>query len=62
MVVFWVCNPREAKITNSEVTIGVDQDVGGLEVAMQNVSRVNVFEASQDLVGEIASVIVTQLL
>jgi len=43
-----------------EVAGGVDEQVGGLEVTVQHVGRVNVLEASQDLVEEIADVVVAQ--
>lgn len=45
-----------------EVTGGVDEQVGGLEVTVQHVGRVDVLESSQDLVEEIADVVVAQLL
>ena len=43
-----------------EVAGGVDEQVGGLEVTVQHVGRVDVLEASQDLVEEIADVVVAQ--
>lgn len=45
-----------------EVASGVDEQVGGLEVPVQHVGRVDVLEPSQDLVEEIADVVVAQLL
>lgn len=45
-----------------EVTGGVDEQVGGLQVAVQHVGRVDVLQASQDLVEEVADVVVAQLL
>lgn len=43
-----------------EVTGGVDEQVGGFEVTVQHVGRVDVLEASQDLVQEVADVVVAQ--
>ena len=45
-----------------EVTGGVDEQVGGLQVAVQHVGRVDVLQAAQDLVEEVADVVVAQLL
>lgn len=43
---------------NLEVAGGVDEQVGGLEIPVQHVGGVNVLEASQDLVEEVADVVV----
>lgn len=45
-----------------EITGGVEQEVGGLQVAVQDVGRVDVLEASKDLVEEVADVVVAQVL
>ena len=45
-----------------EVTGGVDEQVGGLEVTVQHVGGVDVLEPSQDLVQEVADVVVAQVL
>ena len=45
-----------------QVAGGVEQKVAGLEVAMQYVGRVYVLESAQDLVEEVADVVVAQLL
>ena len=50
------------KVTHLEITRGVEQQVAGLEVAVQHVGRVDVLEAAQDLVEEVAHVVVAQLL
>jgi len=41
----------EAKVANFEVAVGVDEDVGGLEVTVQHIRGVNVLQASQYLKG-----------
>lgn len=43
-----------------EVAGGVDEKVGGFQVAVQHVGRVNVLEASQDLVEEVAHMVIAQ--
>lgn len=49
---------RIAKLTYLQIAGRVQQQVAGLQVAMQHVGRVNVFQAPQDLVQEVANVIV----
>ena len=45
-----------------QVTGGVDEQVGGLQVTVQHVGRVDVLQSTQDLVEEVANVVVAQLL
>lgn len=45
-----------------EIAGGVEQEVRGLEVTVQHVGRVDVLETSQDLVEEVADVVVAQVL
>ena len=45
-----------------EITGGVEQKVGGLQVTVQDVGRVDVLQPSQDLVEEVADVVVAQVL
>ena len=42
----------QTKITDLELAIGIDEQIAGLQVAMQHVRRVDVLEAAQDLVDE----------
>jgi hypothetical protein len=44
--------PGETKIANLELAVGIDEQVAGLEIAVQDVGRVDVFETAQDLVDE----------
>lgn len=48
--------------TNLEIAGGVEEEVGGLQVAVQHVGRVDVLEPSEDLVEEVADVVVAQVL
>lgn len=51
---------REERRTHLQITRLVQQQIARLQVAMQHIGRVNVLEAAQDLVQEIADVIVAQ--
>lgn len=42
----------EAKVANLELAVGVDEQVAGFQVSVQNIGRVNVLEAAEDLVDE----------
>ena len=42
----------QSKIADLELAVGVDQQVAGLEVAVQHIGRVDVLQAAQDLVDE----------
>lgn len=53
----WACT-----CVDLEVTGGVDEQVGGFQVPVQHISRVDVLQASQDLVEKVADVVVAQLL
>lgn len=57
---WWLCVCVFRSRADLEVAGGVDEQVGGLEVTVQHVGRVNVLETSQDLVEEIADVVVAQ--
>ena len=57
---FRVCHPGQTKITNLEITGGVQQQVTGLQISVEHVGGVDVLEASQYLVEKIADVIIAQ--
>ena len=52
----WITN------VDLQITSGVQEDVAGLEVSVQHIGRVDVLEASQDLVEEVADVVPPQAL
>ena len=52
----------QSKITNLQVAIGIDQQIRGLQVAVQDIARMNVLEAAQDLIDKILNVIHAELL
>jgi len=53
---------ERTRMRNLEVTSRVEQQVARLQITMQHVGGVNVLESTQDLVEEIAYVIITELL
>jgi hypothetical protein len=53
---------RKTKVSNFDETIRVDEKIGRLQVTMEDISRVDVLESSQDLVREALDVIVRELL
>lgn len=42
----------KAKVADLELAVGVDEQISGLEVAVENVGGVNVLEAAEGLVDE----------
>lgn len=42
----------QAEVTNLELAVGIDQQVTGFEIAVQDVGRVDVLETTEDLVDE----------
>ena len=49
-------------VTNLELAVGVDKEVPGLQVSVQNIRRVHVLETSQNLVDKVLEMCVTQRL
>jgi hypothetical protein len=43
----------QAEITNLQVAVFVYQDVAGFEIAMYDAGRVDVFQATQNLIEEV---------
>ena len=59
---FWVSNTGKTKVTDLEVTGGDEEEVGRLEVPVENIGEVDVFETSENLVEEIANVVIVESL
>ena len=53
-VLLWVHGeaPGQAKVADLELAVGVDEQVAGLEIAVEDVGRVDVLQTAQDLVDE----------
>ncbi len=47
--------PCQSKVTYLEIAVGVQQQVAGLQIAMQHVGGVDVFEAAQELGAGVAN-------
>ena len=62
MIMFRVRHPREAKVTNLEIASCVQQQVTGLQVTMEDIGRVDVLEAPENLVEKVANVVITESL
>ena len=62
MVVLGICDPGESEVTDLEITSRVEKEVAGLEVPVEDVGRVDVLQATQYLVEEVADVVIAQSL
>ncbi|RUS75410.1 hypothetical protein EGW08_016821, partial [Elysia chlorotica] len=68
VVVVRVCHTGQTKITDlgrlgkKNITCCVEEKVAGLQVSVQYVGRVDVFETTQDLVQEVTHMVIAQLL
>jgi hypothetical protein len=62
MIVLGISDASQPKVADLEITIAVQQDVARLEIAVNHVGRVNVLQASKDLVRKVADVIIRDLL
>mmetsp|Transcript_10363 Transcript_10363/g.26551 ORF Transcript_10363/g.26551 Transcript_10363/m.26551 type:complete len:245 (+) Transcript_10363:600-1334(+) len=62
MVVLGIGNAGKSKVADLEVAVAVQENVTWLEVAMDDVGRMDVFEPAENLVREVADVVVGNLL
>ncbi|KAI6751336.1 hypothetical protein HG531_006032 [Fusarium graminearum] len=53
---------RKTEIADLEITVGVEEEVGGLQVSVQHVGRVHRLEGSEGLVDEVLAVVVGKIL
>jgi len=60
VVVFWVGHSCQPEVAYLEITRGVQQQVTGLQVPVEDIGRVNVLEAPENLIKEVANVVITQ--
>ena len=56
------CRAGQTKIANLEIAVGIQQEVGGLQVAMEHVGRVHRFQSAQRLVDEVLAVVIRKIL
>ena len=62
VIVIRICDAGQTKVTDLKITSRVQQEIRRLQIAVQHVGGVDVFKASQNLVEEVANVIVAQTL
>ena len=62
VVVLGVRHPRQPEVADLEVAGGVEQQVAGLQISVENVSGVDVLQPPQYLVEEVADVVVAESL
>lgn len=62
MVMIRISDPSKSKVADFQVAGGVQKQVARLQIPMQHVGRVNVLETSQNLIEEIAHMVVGKLL
>ena len=60
VIVLWVSHASQTKVTDLEITGGVQQQVARLQISVENIGGVDVLETTEDLVEEVADVVVTQ--
>ena len=53
---------RKTKVTDLEVAVGVEEQVGWFEIAVDDFSRVECFQSTAGLIEEVLAVIVTEVL
>ena len=57
MVMAGVTHTGQSKVADLQVAVRVQEDVGGLEVPMEDIRRVDVFESSENLIEKVANVV-----
>jgi len=62
VIVIRIGDSGQTEIADLEIAGRVQQQVRGLEVAMQDVGGVDVLQAAEDLIQEVADVVVAQAL
>ena len=60
VIVLWISHASQTKVTDLEITRGVQQQVARLQISVENIGRVDVLETTEDLVEEVADVVVAQ--
>ena len=61
-VVLWLRYACQTEVADAQVTGGIDEEVAGLEVPMDDIGRVDVLETPQHLVHKVANVVPRQRL
>ena len=56
----WVRHSGQPEVAYFEIARGVQQQVAGLQVPVEDIGRVNVLEAPKNLIKEVADVVIAQ--
>lgn len=52
----------KTKVANLEITVGIEEEIGGFQVAMKNIGAVHGLEGAEGLVDEVLAMIVGEIL
>ena len=62
VIMFRVSHPREAEVANLEIACCVQQKVAWLQVTVEDIGRVDILEAPENLIEEVADVVIAESL
>ena len=54
--------PCQSKVTDFEIAVGIEQQVGGFQVTVEDVGRMHCLESAEGLVNEVLAVVVGEVL
>jgi hypothetical protein len=57
-----VCAPSESKVTDLEIAVCVEEEIGGFEIAVEDVGGVHCLESAEGLVDKVLAVVVGEVL
>ena len=60
MVMLRVRHPRQPEVADFEIAGCVQQEVAGLQIPVEDVGRVDVLESPENLIEEVADVVIAQ--
>ena len=62
VIMLRISDSGQSKVADLEITSRVEKEVAGLQVPVEDISRVDVLQAPQYLIEEVADVVITQSL
>ena len=62
VIMLRISDSGQSKVTDLEITSRIEKEVAGLQVPVEDISRVDVLEAPQYLIEEVADVVIAQSL
>ena len=57
-----ISTPCQSKVTDFEIAVGIEQQVGGFQVTVEDVGRMHCLEGAEGLVNEVLAVVVGEVL